>query len=180
MQMRAALDGDQQAYVALLEEVSGHFRGAVRRACSRSGLVAADVEDIVQETLLAVHLKRHTWDSTRSIGPWIAAISRYKLVDAIRRRHGGEEVQIDDLADLLPAEPVDDGSAGRDAQKLLESVDGRQREILQIISVEGGSVRDAATKLQMNEGAVRVALHRALKKLAALYRSDPVSQERTP
>lgn len=176
--MRAALGGDQRAYADLLQELSCHFRGALRRACSRSGLASADVEDIVQEALLAVHLKRHTWDSARSIGPWITAISRYKMIDAIRRRQGKDDVQIDELIDILPAEPEDDGTAGRDAQKMLEAVGGKQREILRIISVEGGSVSDAATRLQMNEGAVRVALHRALKKLAALYRSEPLEQER--
>lgn len=175
--MRAALGGDRQAYAELLEELSGHFRGAVRRACARSGLASADVEDIVQETLLAVHLKRHTWDSARSIGPWITAIARYKLVDAIRRRDGSDNVQIDEIIDILPAES-DDGTAGQDARTMLEALGGKQREILQIISVEGGSVRDAAVRLQMNEGAVRVALHRALKKLATLYRGAPVSQER--
>jgi RNA polymerase sigma factor (sigma-70 family) len=180
MQMRAALRGDQVAYAGLLQELSGHLRTAVRGACSRAGL-SADVEDIVQETLLAVHLKRHTWDSERSIGPWLTAISRYKLIDAIRRRNGNDSVQIDELADVLPAEPDDDGLAGRDARKALEALDGRQREIVQIISLEGGSVRDAAAKLQMNEGAVRVALHRALKKLAALYRSEHSSHgERAP
>lgn len=176
IQMRAALDGDQQAYTDLLESLCRHLRAAVRRACSRWGLAADDVEDIIQETLLAVHLKRHTWDRERSIGPWLTAISRYKLIDALRRRNGYVSVQLDELAEILPAEPDDHGMEHRDARRALEALGGKQREILQIISIEGGSVRDAATKLQMNEVAVRVALHRALKKLAALYRSSTAQE----
>lgn len=174
--MRAALDGDQRAYADLLESLCRHFRAAVRRACYGSGLSAADVEDIVQETLLAIHLKRHTWDRGRSIGPWLAAISRYKLIDAIRRRSGRASVQIDELAEILPAEPDESGLDRHDAERALDALGGRQREILQIISIDGGSVRDAAAKLRMTEVAVRVALHRALKKLAALYGSGHLQE----
>ncbi len=84
--MRAAISGDTRAYRDFLAAVAPILRMLTRRNLARYGSVEADVEDIVQETLLAIHLKRYTWDSNRPIRSWIAAISRNKLVDALRRR----------------------------------------------------------------------------------------------
>ena len=168
--MHAALDGDERAYRRLLESLASHLRAAVRGSCARAGLASADVEDVVQETLLAIHLKKHTWDRSRSAGPWITAIVRYKLIDSIRRRGGREQIQIDELEAILPAEEADENSDRQDAQRVLASLGERQRQIVQYIAIDGCSMREAGEKLNMNEGAVRVALHRALKKLAGLYR----------
>ena len=54
--------------------------------------------------------------------------------------------------------------------KMLASLAERQRVIVEAISIEGRSARDVGQRLGMSEGAVRVALHRALKALAAAYR----------
>jgi RNA polymerase sigma-70 factor (ECF subfamily) len=168
--MHAALEGDQRAYCQLLEALSAHLRAVARHGCVRAGLSVAEAEDVVQETLLAIHLKRHTWDRSRPIAPWIAAIVRYKLIDAIRRRGVTQSIQVDELAEILPADDHSEVSDGYDAQRALTALDGKQRDILQSISIDGRSVRETAQKLQMKEVAVRVALHRALKKLAATYR----------
>jgi RNA polymerase sigma-70 factor (ECF subfamily) len=95
---------------------------------------------------------------------------RYKLIDIIRRRGGSEHVQIDELAEVLPAPADEDGTDRHDMARILDKLGSKQRALLQCISIEGCSMREAAEKLQMNEGAVRVALHRTLKKLAALCR----------
>ena len=74
--MRLALAGDAAAYDRCLRAMAARLRAGVRRAIVRAGLAANDAEDVVQEILLAVHLKRHTWDAARPIGPWLAAIAR--------------------------------------------------------------------------------------------------------
>ena len=83
--MRAANRGDAVAYARLLASLTPVLRGLARQSLSRTRL-ESDFEDVVQETLLAIHLKRHTWDETRPFGPWVRAIIRHKLIDAARRR----------------------------------------------------------------------------------------------
>lgn len=167
--MRAAIAGDGAAYRRVLEAVTPFLRGLARRGFARAGLSPAEAEDVVQEALLAIHLKRHTWDTARPIGPWLAAIARNKLVDALRRRPAAAHVPIDDLLEILPAaEGSAEAGEGQELDRLLEQLGGRQRDIVRALSLEGRSAREAAQQFSMSEGAVRVALHRALKALALI------------
>src|SRR5271155_3072254 len=84
--MRAALAGDEGVYRRLLEEIGRAVRPMARGAFSRARVGDADVEDVVQETLLAIHLKRQTWDGGQRLAPWVNAIARHKIIDAMRRR----------------------------------------------------------------------------------------------
>lgn len=170
--MRAALDGDSAAYRRLLASLTPVLRTVTRRNCARIGLDGGEAEDIVQEVLLAIHLKRHTWDVDRPFGPWIMTIARNKLIDARRRRGNRLTLPIDDLADILTAEGSDDATDRGDLDRLLGGLGERQRDLVRSLSVEGRSVQETAERLKMSEGAVRVALHRAIKALAALYRGD--------
>jgi RNA polymerase sigma-70 factor (ECF subfamily) len=169
--MRAAISGDAAAYRRFLVAVAPHLRAMARHRCRIAGASEGDVEDIVQEVLLAIHLKRGTWDQSRPIGPWISAIVRNKLVDTLRRRGRHVTVPIDEVIDTLGAEDDADASPG-EIDGLLAQLKIRQREIVKSISIDGSSVRETADRLHMTEGAVRVALHRALKTLAALYRGQ--------
>lgn len=166
--MRAGLAGDAAAYRRLLEALTPALRARARRGFQRAGLPPAEAEDLVQEALLAIHLKRHSWDSARPLGPWLAAILRHKLVDALRRRPATVHVPIDDLLEILPAEAPPEPARGHELERLLAQLGARQRDIVQALTVEGLSAREAAQRLRMSEGAVRVALHRALKTLALL------------
>jgi RNA polymerase sigma factor (sigma-70 family) len=170
--MQAAIAGDAVAYRQFLVAITPHLRSVARYRCCRLGASDGDVEDIVQETLLAIHLKRGTWDRSRPIGPWIAAIVRNKLIDTLRRRGHHVVVPIEEVMDTLGEEDCADGLFPGEIDVLLMKLIGHQREIVQSISINGCSVRETAAKLNMTEGAVRVALHRALKRLAALYRSQ--------
>jgi RNA polymerase sigma factor (sigma-70 family) len=171
--MRAAMSGDACAYRQFLVSVTPHLRVTARHRCRAAGISEGDAEDIVQEVLLAIHLKRGTWDQSRPIGPWMAAIVRNKLIDVLRRRGKHAAVPIDDVIETLGAEEhADDGASSREIDGLLGHLKVRQREIVKSISINGSSVRETADRLQMTEGAVRVALHRALKTLAGLYRGE--------
>src|SRR3954468_15704625 len=77
--LRAAIAGDERAYTAFLEGVAALIRGFAQKRIVRGGI---DSEDIVQETLLAIHVKRHTWISEAPVLPWVYAIAKYKLIDA--------------------------------------------------------------------------------------------------
>lgn len=170
--MQAAMSGDADAYRRFLVAVTPHLRAMARYRCRAAGTAEGDAEDIVQEVLLAIHLKRGTWDPARPIGPWIAAIVRNKLIDALRRRGRHVTVPVEDIIDTLGAKDDADSESPGEIDRLLSHLKVRQREIVKSISIDGSTVRETADRLQMTEGAVRVALHRALKTLAALYRGQ--------
>lgn len=165
--MRAAMAGDEAAYERLLRELAPVLRAIARRAVARAG-AAIDAEDIVQETLIAIHLKRQTWVPTEPLGPWVRAIARHKAVDALRRRGRHLHVPVEDFEDLLAAEDAGPDFPRADLAKHLHHLPARQREVIQSIALDGNSIRQTASRFGMSEGAVRVALHRAVAALAAL------------
>lgn len=168
--MRAALAGDGAAYRRLLEALTPRLRAVAARNLARAGIGASDMEDVVQETLLAIHLKRHTWDPREPLAPWVHVIARNKAIDALRRRGRRIEVSVDDFAEILPAAETRDPTEGGDVERLLGALGDRQRDIVRSIGMEERTIRETAERLSMTEGAVRVALHRGLKTLAQLYR----------
>ena len=98
--MRAAMAGDEGAYRRLLTDIGRSVRAMARGAFARARLGDADIEDVVQETLLAIHLKRHTWDPGQKLGPWAHAIARHKIIDAMRRRGTRRVEPIEDFEDV--------------------------------------------------------------------------------
>jgi RNA polymerase sigma-70 factor (ECF subfamily) len=168
--MRAAISGDAAAYRRFLVSVTPHLRAMTRHRCRSAGASEGDAEDIVQEVLLTIHLKQGTWDQSKPIGPWIASIVRNKLIDALRRCGRRAIVPIEDVIDTLGAEDHAEPVSHGEIDALLAQLKVQQREIVKSISIYGSSARETAERLHMTEGAVRVALHRALKTLAALYR----------
>lgn len=164
--MRAANRGDTAAYGQLLREIAPMLRGVVR--ARGAGLGHAACEDVVQEVLLAVHLKRQTWREDAPLRPWLYAIARHKVVDAFRSRGTRLHVSIDDFAEVLPAADGPDILAERDMEKVLSGLDPRAAEIVRAFGLNGETTAETAERLQMTEGAVRVALHRALKAIAKI------------
>lgn len=171
--MRAANAGDDGAYRRALTLLAPRLRAIVGHGFRAYGYGTDDVEDVVQETLLTINLKRQTWDETQPLAPWLRAIARNKLIDCLRRRGHRQYVQIEDFENILEA-PTETGQAAAslDGRSLLDGLKPRDRAIVEAISIEGRSSREVAEKLGMTDGAVRVALHRALKSLAARYRSE--------
>lgn len=166
--MRSAMVGDSHAYHKLLSAMTPRLRMMARKRCELFGAPTSEAEDVVQEVLLAVHLKRGTWDQSRPLGPWLSAIVRNKLVDSMRRRGRQISVPLEDVINTLESVQFE-VSDRMDIGKILGNLKDPQRTIVQLISLEGASVRETAERLKMTEVAVRVSLHRALKALAALY-----------
>jgi RNA polymerase sigma-70 factor (ECF subfamily) len=164
--LRTAIRGDERVYAEFLSEITPVLRRLVRSRADR--LAAADCEDVVQEAMLAIHLKRHTWRQEEPLRPWLFAIARYKIIDAFRARGKRIELPVEDYADVLPAEETEDATVQGDMERVLATLDGRAGEIVRAIGVEGASVADVGSRFSMTEGAVRVALHRGLKKLAEM------------
>jgi RNA polymerase sigma-70 factor (ECF subfamily) len=164
-----ALAGDNEAYAAFLTQSSAHVRAYFRRR-----LVASpdDVEDLVQETLLALHNRRHTYQVSQPLTPWLYAIARYKLIDALRSQapRRALEIPLDDDEDgelQLFAADADAAESRRDLLKLLEGLPDRQRLPIMLVKLEGRSVAEAAAATGMSQAAIKIGIHRGLKKLAA-------------
>lgn len=163
------LAGDNAAYHVFLKELSAHLRAFLRGRLSR---LPDDVEDLVQETLLAVHNHRHTYDAGQPLTAWIHAIARYKLVDLLRRRADREALNdpLDDEPDIFARSDTEAADARRDLAKLLDQLPDRQRLPIVHMKLEGLSVIETARATGMSEAAVKVGVHRGLKALAALIR----------
>jgi RNA polymerase sigma-70 factor (ECF subfamily) len=168
--MRAANAGDDAAYEKLLRQLAPVLRSAARRGLFQAGMSGADAEDIVQETLLAVHLKRQTWIADAPVGPWIRAIARHKIIDALRRRGRRVDLRLEDFSDVLASPDAEPDLVASDVNRHLDELPAGQRNVVRAIAVEGASIGEAAGRLAMSNGAVRVALHRGLAALAAKFR----------
>lgn len=164
--MRAGLNGDEDSYGRLLRELTPFLRSLARSGLARAGRPAAEAEDIVQETLIALHTRRASWMPNQPLVPWLRAILKHKLIDALRKRGFTGHVDIDDWADQLPAPSEDGGIATRDVLKLADDLPAGQRAVIRSMFLDGHDTRRTAEALAMSEGAVRVALHRGLKGLA--------------
>ena len=117
---------------------------------ARAGIGNADAEDVVQEILLAIHLKRQTWMQDQPFLPWLNAITRHKLIDVLRRRGRRAEVPIDGLIEILPDEPPAPETAHSELNKLVSHLEGKQQAVVSSIWLDGQSIRDSATKLGMS------------------------------
>jgi RNA polymerase sigma-70 factor (ECF subfamily) len=160
------------AYQAFLQDLSTHLRAFLRRRLTQ---LPDEVEDLVQETLLAIHNQRHTFDSAQPLTAWVHAIARYKLIDVFRRRGRGDfrTASLDDASAVLAATDAEPAEARRDLAKLLDSLPARQRLPIVYMKLEGLSVVETARRTGMSEAAVKVAVHRGLKALAAKIREVP-------
>lgn len=168
--MLSAASGDTAAYRTLLQEFSVALRRFVARRIGTAH--AADVEDIVQEILMAVHAQRRRYDGQRAIMPWVFAIARYKLIDHCRREgRRGVSVPVDSVEDLLAAPEADAGAEDQPGlETLLAHLPAKQRTSLDLVKLQAMSVRNAAHASGMSEAAIRVNVHRGIKTLTDLVR----------
>jgi RNA polymerase sigma factor (sigma-70 family) len=164
------LDGDAKAYRDFLQRLSAHLRAFLGR---RLFGWPDDVEDLVQECLLAMHNQRHTYQSDQPLTAWVHAIARYKMIDLLRAKSSREALQdpLDDEQGLFAASDIEASDARRDLGGLLETLPERQRLPIVHVKIEGLSVAETASLTGMSESAVKVGIHRGLKALAARFGS---------
>lgn len=159
--MISGLDGDAGDHAALLRLLVPLLRGFYRR---RSGDRDDDIEDLVQETLIAVHTRRATYDRDRAFTAWLFAIARYKMIDHFRRRRRFQPIE--GLEDILVAEGFEDASSARmDVADLLETLPAKQARMIRATRLDGLSIAEAAEADGIGESDVKVSVHRGLKTL---------------
>jgi len=173
--MRAERRGDAVAYERMLKEVATALRRSLAPRLIRVGLGADEAEDLVQEILIGLHGKRNSWDPARPFLPWLHAIARYKLIDFMRHRRRDMRRRVDlaleDWLEIVEYSPHEANHSTWEVDRHLAVLPVGQRKIVRAIALEGASVRSVAQGLATSEGAVRVTLHRAIRRLLAA--ADP-------
>ena len=167
--MLQGLDGNAAAYHQFLKALSAHLRAYFRKRLFQR---PDEVEDLVQDTLLAVHNQRHTYRADQPLTAWVHAVARYKLIDLLRARASGESlnVPLDDELELFAASDAEAREAKKDLDTLLAGLPDRQRLPIVHVNLEGLSVVEAAQLTGMSESAIKIGVHRGLKALAAKIR----------
>lgn len=167
--MLAGLAGDAAAYRALLEALQRRLAAFFRR---RLAADPAEVDDLVQEALVAIHTRRATYDRTQPFTAWAYAIARHKLMDHFRRKGRAVFVPIDDGAGLFVSDDSSSVDARYDLQKALQSLPPATQKLIHDIKLRELTNAEAAAARGMSETAVKVAVHRGLKKVAAFLRPE--------
>jgi RNA polymerase sigma-70 factor, ECF subfamily len=168
--MRAAQSGDRAAYERLLREISPLIRALVRRHCSNR----ADIEEMVQDTLLTLHRVRHTYDPGRPFCPWLAAIAWRRSIDALRRRirvskyETPEQGVYETFSDAAANSDLEGVRSAEEVEDLLRLLPARQREALQSLKLKEMTLAEASVASGQSVAALKVNTHRALKTLRGL------------
>jgi RNA polymerase sigma-70 factor (ECF subfamily) len=165
-----AMEGDQNAYHFFLKELCGPLRAYFRK---RLTWIPDEVEDLVQETLIAIHNHRHTYDVQQPLSAWIYAIARHKMVDMLRRHQRKVEIFVDiadSEHDLLSHSDLNAAEARRDIGKLLGDLPDHQRQPIQSVRLDGMSVTETAKAFGMSPSSVKINVFRGVKALAKKIR----------
>lgn len=165
--LTSGLSGSAVDYRRFLERLGPHLRAYFKGKLARSGRGAAEAEDLVQETLMAVHTRRHTYDAAQPVTPWVYAIARYKLIDHLRRTRAGlADLPIEDASELGARDDHAATESTLDVERLLAHLPGKMRQAVRAMKLEGLSAAEAAERSGMSEAAVKVSVHRGLKAMA--------------
>jgi RNA polymerase sigma-70 factor (ECF subfamily) len=165
--MIGSLDGDALAHGLLLRALVPLLHSFYRRRLAR----AEDAEDLVQDTLIAVHTRRETFDRDRPFAAWLYAIARYRMIDHYRRQR--RTVAIEDVDSILVSEGFEDATIARmDIDSLLLTLSPKQARAIRDTRVEGKSVAEAAVGAGIGESDVKISVHRGLKALSARIRGS--------
>lgn len=167
--MLASLGGDAASHRTLLDRLSSRLRGYYKGKLARIGRGATEAEDLVQEGILAIHLKRHTYDPAEPFTPWVHAIARYKLIDFLRRtRTSRADVPIEEADTVMAHDDNLSAESTHDLRRLMQQLPEKMRCSIEAVKLDGQSIAEAADRCGISESGVKVNIHRGLKALAAL------------
>lgn len=176
--MLAGLDGDAAAHVTLLKRLSTRLRAYFKNQLRRIGRGAVEAEDLTQETLIAIHTRRHMYDRTQLFTPWVQAIARYKLLDYLRRtKISVREVDIEEVQDALSEEEAVGAEGRLDLETLLRQLPVKMRRAIELVKLRGLTTSEAAAASGMSPSAIKVSVHRGVKALSLLVKRKGAADE---
>jgi RNA polymerase sigma-70 factor (ECF subfamily) len=171
--MLASLDGDAASHRALLDRLSRRLRAYYKGKLAGIGRDVAEAEDLVQEAVLAIHIKRHTYDPAELLTPWVHAIARYKLIDFLRRNRASIlDVPIEEADTVMAHDDNVDAESTYDVKRLVERLPKNMRCSIEAVKLDGQSIAEAAKRCGISESGVKMNIHRGLKALAALIAGE--------
>src|SRR6266853_436156 len=171
--MLASLDGDAASHRELLDRLSRRLRAYFKGKLARFGRGAAEAEDLVQEAVLAIHFKRHTYDPAEPLTPWVHAIARYKLIDFLRRtRTSISDVPIEEADTIMAHDDNVSAESTYDVRRLMPRLPEKMRCAIEAVKLDGRSIAEAAHRCGISESGVKVNIHRGLKALAVLIAQE--------
>lgn len=174
--MVAAQRGDSLSYSRLLNRVRDILTKYIRNSFRRFRIHGDEaVEDVLQEVLLAIHQKRETYNPEQFFLPWMYAIARYKAIDYLRRSKVSlrSTVSLDDEMENVEALMSLESDNHLDTEALISQLPEKQKEVLQLVKIEGLSMEEAAKKTGYSVSDVKVTVHRAIKSLQEKVKEAP-------
>lgn len=159
--MRAAQNGDESSYAKLLREVGAWLTRYYSRRIHTS-----QVADLVQETLMSIHAKRHTYYPAQPFGPWLAAVARHRWIDHLRKHSRVVEVELFDV--FAATDAADEGSYARDLEVMMREIPEPQAHVIRLVKIEGHSIAEASRATGHSEASIKVMIHRGIKRMAAV------------
>ncbi len=160
--MAAAQQGDKQAYAVLLPKVQSWLEQYFRHRVARD-----QQGNLVQEVMISLHRKRASYDPQRPFLPWLAAIARYRWLDHLRQHYRRSEDQLEDFD--APQQGDENAVIARlSVNRLLARLPNKQAEAIELVKIYGLSIQEASDKSGQSLSAVKVNIHRGLKRMAAL------------
>ena len=177
--MLASLDGDGASHRALLERLSRRLRAYYKGKLAGIGRDATEAEDLVQEAVLAIHIKRHTYDPAEPLTPWVHAIARYKLIDFLRRTRASiSDVPIEEADTIMAHDDNVSAESTYDVRRLMERLPEKVRCSIECVKLEGRSVAEAAERCGISESGVKINIHRGLRTLATFIARETNNENR--
>jgi RNA polymerase sigma-70 factor (ECF subfamily) len=169
----ASLDGDGEAHRELLNRLSGRLRAYFKTRLMRIGHGVVEAEDLVQEVLIAVHTRRHTYDRTQPFTPWLYAIAKYKFLDYLRRaKTSMQDDPVEHAQALMARDDHAEVESTLDVERLMERLPAKVRQAMRDVTLDGMSVAEAAARSRMTPSALKVSVHRGVKALARALRKE--------
>jgi RNA polymerase sigma-70 factor, ECF subfamily len=136
--MLAGLDGDEASHTSLLRRLSAYLRAYFKGQLARVDRSPADAEDLLQETLIALHTRRHTYDRSQPLTPWVYAIARYRLIDYLRRtKSASMDVPVEEAEEVFAFDDTAGVDSGHDLTKLLGQLTPKMRQAIQFVKLDG-------------------------------------------
>ena len=167
--MLASLDGNAVSHRSLLDQLSRRLRSYYKAKLAAIGRDASEAEDLVQEAVLAIHIKRHTYDPREPLTPWVHAIARYKFIDFLRRNRASlADVPIDEADEVMAHDDTAGAESTYDIRRLMQRLPEAMQCAIKAVKLDGLSVAEASRRCGLSESGVKVNIHRGLKALAAL------------
>ena len=159
--MQAAQQGDESSYVQLLREVGEWLKRYYTRRIHLS-----QVDDLVQETLMSIHAKRHTYDPNQPFGPWLAAVARHRWIDQLRKQSRATEVELFDT--IAATDRTDEGTYASDLEVMMRDIPEKQAQVIRLVKIEGHSIAEVSKATGHSESSVKVMIHRGIKRMAEI------------